>query len=123
MALIREIGFSRLHVFKYSSRPGTAAAGFQGHLPNEIKDKRSKEMIKLGEEMADEYRRHFIGSVQPVLVEKVVPYCYSEGFSPHYLRIRIYTPIKGKHWRGKLVNARLESIDGSYLKASPVHKK
>lgn len=123
MALVREIGFSRLHVFKYSPRPGTAAAGFSGHLPNEIKENRSKEMIKLGNEMAEEYQRRFIGSVQPVLVEKVMPYCYGEGFTPHYLRTRIYTPIKGRHWRGKLVNARLESIDGSMLKASPVHRR
>jgi len=123
MALVREIGFSRLHVFKYSPRPGTAAAGLSGHLPNEIKENRSKEMIKLGNEMAEEYQRRFIGSVQPVLVEKVIPYCYGEGFTPHYLRTRIYTPIKGRHWRGKLVNARLESIDGSMLKASPVHRR
>ena len=123
MALVREIGFSRLHVFKYSPRPGTAAAGLPGHLPNEIKENRSKEMIKLGNEMAEEYQRRFIGSVQPVLVEKVIPYCYGEGFTPHYLRTRIYTPIKGRHWRGKLVNARLESIDGSMLKASPVHRR
>jgi threonylcarbamoyladenosine tRNA methylthiotransferase MtaB len=122
MALIREIGFSRLHVFKYSSRPGTVAAGFSGHLPNEAKERRSKEMIKLGEEMADDYRRRFIGSVQPVLVEKMVPNNYGEGFTPHYLKVRIYTPYKGRHWRGKLVNARLESIDGPYMKAVAVRK-
>jgi threonylcarbamoyladenosine tRNA methylthiotransferase MtaB len=123
MRLIEEIGFSRLHVFKYSARPGTPAAELPGQLPNEVKDQRSKELIKLGEKMAIAYRRHFIGSVQPVLVEKVVPGIYAEGFSPHYLRVRIYSGNKNRHWRGKLINARLESIDGQQIKAVAVHKR
>lgn len=123
MKLIEEIGFSRLHVFKYSSRPGTLAAELPGQLPNEIKEQRSKEMIKLGEDMASAYRKRFIGSVQPVLVEKVVPGAYGEGFSPHYLRVRIYSGNKSRHWRGKLINARLESIDGPHLKAVAVYKR
>jgi threonylcarbamoyladenosine tRNA methylthiotransferase MtaB len=123
MKLIEEIGFSRLHVFKYSARPGTPAAELPNQLPSEIKDQRSKEMIKLGEEMAAAYHRRFIGSVQPVLVEKVVPGAYAEGFSPHYLRVRIYSGNKSRHWRGKLVNARLENTDGLQIKAVAVHKK
>lgn len=122
MALIEEVAFSRLHVFKYSSRPDTAAACLPGHLPNEVKEKRSREMIMLGESMADTYRRSFIGSVQPVLVENVLPHSYGEGYTPHYLRVRVYTPLKGLHWRGKLVSARLESIDGPHMKAVQVRK-
>ena len=80
-------------------------------------------MIKLGEEMAAAYHKRFIGSVQPVLVEKVVPEAYGEGFSPHYLRVRIYSNNKSRHWRGKLINARLESIDGPHLKAVAVYKR
>lgn len=122
LKLIEDIGFSRLHVFKYSARPGTPAAELPGHLSNDLKEARSKEMIALGQKMADQYRLHFVGSVQPVLVEKVVPGEYAEGFTPHYLRVRIYSENKGKHWRGKLINARLESLDGPYLKAVAVYK-
>jgi hypothetical protein len=56
-------------------------------------------------------------------VEKVVPGAYAEGFSPHYLRVRIYSGNKSGHWRGKLVNARLENTDGPQIKAVAVHKK
>ena len=123
MKLIEEIGFSRLHVFKYSPRPGTPAAELPGQLPREIKDQRSKELIRLGEEMAVAYRQRFLGTVQPVLVEKVAPGIYGEGFTPHYLRVRIYSGNKNRHWRGKLINARLESIDGPHIKAIAVHKR
>ncbi|MDW7738911.1 MAG: tRNA (N(6)-L-threonylcarbamoyladenosine(37)-C(2))-methylthiotransferase MtaB [Bacillota bacterium] len=117
MALIKAIGFSRLHVFKFSSRPGTRAAELPSPLPNEIKERRSREMIELGEKMASEYRRQFIGQRVPVLVEKVEPYSYGEGFTPHYLRVKVNTDLKAVHWRGKIVNALLEKEDGPYIKA------
>lgn len=123
MKLIGEIGFSGLHVFKYSPRPGTPAALFPGQVPGNIKEKRSKEMIELGREMASAYRSDFLGTVQPVLVEKVVPYSHGEGFTPHYLRVRIDMDIKGRHWRGKLVRARLEKEAGPDLVAVPLKRK
>lgn len=123
MKLIRDIGFSRLHVFKYSSRPGTGAAELNGHLPNKVKESRSREMIKLGEKLAYAYRKRFIGSIQPVLIEKIVPFNYGEGFTPHYLRVRIDSEIKGLHWRGKIINARLDRDEDSCMGAIPVKKR
>ncbi len=123
MKLISDIGFSRLHVFKYSSRPLTAAAAFPNHLPNQVKDCRSREMIQLGDKLAAEYRQQFLGSVQPILVEKVVPYTYGEGFTPHYLRARVNSSIKGLHWRGKEINARLEQIEGPHFIATHIKKR
>lgn len=123
MKLLEEIGFSRLHVFKYSSRPGTAAAEFSDHLPNQVRDSRSREMIELGEKMASEYRQRFIGTIQSVLVEKVLPYSYGEGFTPHYLRVKIDADIKGLHWRGREIDARLEQEEGNCLRAVHIRKK
>ncbi len=123
MKLIKDIGFSRLHVFKYSPRPGTPAADYSGRVPNELKDRRSKEMIALGEELASAYRQNFLGTVQPVLVEQVVPYSHAEGFTPHYLRVKINMEIKGLHWRGKLISARLEKEEGPEIIAVPLKRK
>ncbi len=115
MDLIREIGFSRLHVFKYSSRPGTRASSFCDQVANQIKDERSREMIALGEELALTYRSRFLGTSQPILVEKVVPYQHAEGFTPHYLRAKIVTQNKSLHWRGREVYAFLEKDEGSHI--------
>ncbi len=117
LSLIKDIGFSRLHVFKYSLRPGTAAAKMPGQLPNAVKDKRSREMIALGDKMAAQYRSQFIGTVHPVLVEKVEPYHFGEGFTPHYMRVRIKMDIKGRHWRNQIVRARIEGEENGILTA------
>ena len=55
-------------------------------------------------------RRH-LDTEQYVLVEKVLPYHYGEGFTPHYLRARVELKGKGRHWRGKLIKAKLTRIE------------
>ncbi len=120
--LVEEIGFSRMHVFKYSLRPGTAAASMPKQVTSETKDRRSHEMITLGNRLAREYNSQFTGTVQPVLVEKVVPYQYGEGFTPHYVRVRIKTGLKALHWRGSEINARILDQSGFLMSAEYVRK-
>ena len=44
----REIGFKKIHVFKYSKMAGTAAAAMDGQIDERIKNERSKKLIELG---------------------------------------------------------------------------
>lgn len=111
MSLVRKAGFSRLHVFKYSPRPGTPAAGYPLQVPQAEKERRSREMISLGQEAAAAFIDRYIHTEREILVEKVVPGAYGEGFTPHYLRTRIALKGKGHHWRGKLIKAKLERIE------------
>jgi len=120
MALVRDIGFSSLHVFKYSPRPGTAASTFPGQVNGEVKNERSKEMIALGREMSEQYRKGFIGSIQPLLVEKVDEYSYVEGFTPHYLRVRAAIRDKGDRYRGAEIKVKLRSIRHELMMAIPL---
>ncbi len=123
MKLVREIGFSKLHVFKFSPRPGTAAYTYPEQVPNEVKDKRSKDMIELGNKMHDEYKKMFIGSEQTVLVEKVEKYSAIEGFTPHYLRVKTAIDNRGNHYRGKEIQVCIDSARNNLLLASIVKRK
>ena len=68
---VQEIGFSRLHVFSYSARPGTAAANMPGHLPKEVKKERTTRMIALGERLSLAFHRRYEQDTRPVLWEAV----------------------------------------------------
>ncbi|HZV80835.1 MAG TPA: tRNA (N(6)-L-threonylcarbamoyladenosine(37)-C(2))-methylthiotransferase MtaB, partial [Geobacteraceae bacterium] len=48
--LILSLPLSYLHVFPYSSRPGTKAANMPGHLPPAVITSRAEELRRLGEE-------------------------------------------------------------------------
>ena len=45
----KKIGFSQIHVFKYSKRNGTRAAVMENQVDEQIKTKRSEVLIKQGE--------------------------------------------------------------------------
>ncbi|MDX1663373.1 MAG: tRNA (N(6)-L-threonylcarbamoyladenosine(37)-C(2))-methylthiotransferase MtaB [Candidatus Promineifilaceae bacterium] len=66
---VDEIGFSRLHVFPYSPRPGTAAAEMDGQLPKAVRKARAQEMIALGERLGLAFHRTYEGRTMDVLWE------------------------------------------------------
>lgn len=87
---VKEIKFSRIHVFKYSPRKGTPAASMEGQIDGNIKNIRSEELIKLGEELAQDFRNRFLNKNLRVLFEeenKKIANCY-EGYTTNYLRVR-----------------------------------
>ncbi len=86
--MIRKVGFSRIHVFPYSPRPGTPAAEMPGQLSESVKQQRSRELIALGREVALCYQRQWIGRITTVLPEEISDGCW-EGYSPEYLRVRL----------------------------------
>ena len=83
---IRKCGFSDMHIFPYSRRPGTPADKMPGQLNNAVKEQRSREAIAVAEEMSAQYRTAMIGSVQPVLFEEQDGEFFT-GHAPNYVKI------------------------------------
>lgn len=69
-AFVEKTGFYELHVFKYSRRAGTAADKMPDQVSDQIKTKRSSELIALGHLQSREFRRHYIGGTAEVLLEE-----------------------------------------------------
>lgn len=69
LALVRELGFVRLHVFPYSPRAGTAAAAMDGQLPEALRRERAAELVALGHELARAHAARLAGGIRPVLWE------------------------------------------------------
>lgn len=54
----RKLPLSYAHVFPYSIRPGTAAAKMKGHLPDNVKKARAKELRKIVSSKKKEFLKH-----------------------------------------------------------------
>jgi threonylcarbamoyladenosine tRNA methylthiotransferase MtaB len=89
---IGEIGFSRLHVFPYSQRPGTAAAKMDGHLPKALKKERVGRMIDLGHSLSLDFHHRFEGRWANVLWESAVGADEDGlrwlGYTDNYIRVQ-----------------------------------
>ena len=105
LTFIRKCGFSDMHIFPYSRRPGTPADKMSGQLNNAVKEARSREAIAVAEEMSLAYRTAMIGTIQPVLFEEPSGE-YFTGHTPNY--IKVYTP--GNHLHNQVLNVEITGI-------------
>ena len=104
VSLVRELALSRLHVFPYSPRPGTAAAAFPDQVAPDVKKDRVRELRALGEELHLAYCRRFIGREAAVLVEKAAGGT-AFGHCAHYLGVSF--PAAEPDLRGSLVSVKI----------------
>jgi threonylcarbamoyladenosine tRNA methylthiotransferase MtaB len=71
--VVREAGFSRIHVFSYSPRDGTQAAALRDDVPPRIKAERRQRLHEIEREQATAYYRSLLGRTLDVLVEGADP--------------------------------------------------
>ena len=69
LRLCQRVRFADLHVFPYSSRPGTSAAHFPDAVAAEEKAARSRALIDLGASHAEDFREALVGTTRTVLWE------------------------------------------------------
>lgn len=112
LRFVEEIGFSGLHVFKYSPRAGTKAATFKNQVPPEIKERRSREMIALGKKLAFDFAAGFLDTTMEILVEQQDEAGLWEGHTGNYLKVKFASE---QELRGALVQVKLKEVGQDYV--------
>lgn len=86
--VLKQINFSKLHVFPYSKRNGTVAADME-QIDDSVKKKRARVLLNLSKELEINYMNNFIGKDLNVLIEQNHDrYCV--GHTTNYLNVKIY---------------------------------
>lgn len=110
-----EVGFSKIHVFKYSQRKGTPAAEMKNQINGNIKNERSKKLIELGEKINKKLMGNLIGKEITVLIEERSKNdeTYVEGYSTNYFR----TKVKGniEDLKGSIIKVIIRNIEDEKL--------
>lgn len=79
---LKEINFSKMHVFKYSPRKGTKAAGFPNQVDGKIKDERSSKLIELSMKNEEAFASQYLGKEIEVLFENE-----HDGHTTNYIEV------------------------------------
>jgi threonylcarbamoyladenosine tRNA methylthiotransferase MtaB len=111
---VRQIKFSRIHVFKYSVREGTKAAEIEPKIIDSVKSERSKILIDLGERISREFMKKFIGRNLSVLIETEKNNDRYEGYTTNYLKVLLKSDINVKN---EIINVHIKGIRNDYLLA------
>jgi threonylcarbamoyladenosine tRNA methylthiotransferase MtaB len=95
LALLSRLPWSRLHVFPYSEREGTAALKIAPKVPQQTRKQRTKEFLDLSKKRNYSFCEKFIGkTLQNILFEshhEVAGECFAVGHAPNYLRCVLST--------------------------------
>ncbi|HEX5831787.1 MAG TPA: MiaB/RimO family radical SAM methylthiotransferase [Gemmatimonadaceae bacterium] len=116
VALVERLPFTYLHVFPFSSRPGTAAERLPDHLPPAVVARRAGELRALGARKGAAYRSARVGGMAEVVVQGRGG--TREGLTEDYLSVSLADPGLP---RGARVTCRLE-LAGDRLQAVPVQE-
>jgi threonylcarbamoyladenosine tRNA methylthiotransferase MtaB len=112
--LIEEVGFLRLHIFRYSPRPGTAAAHFPDQVPERIKIERARWLRELGERLSRMAKERYIGQRLQVLAEEKATDGRWRGWSENYIKVHI-APLSRELHPGEVAPVEVQELSGDHL--------
>lgn len=93
-AFLEKISFYEMHIFKYSKRKGTIAAGLPGQVPDDVKTVRSNLLLELEKKQSKEFRAYFVGKEVEVLFEETKEIggkAYQIGHTKDYVKVALLT--------------------------------
>ena len=114
---VEGVGFSKIHVFRFSPREGTPAAELPDQVPGPLKRRRGAELAELGRRLRQRYFHDLVGRPMQVLVESVVAGQPSlvVGTSERYAPVEL---LGGDDLVGRLVGCTAGSVAGGRIRAA-----
>ena len=120
--VVAEVGFSKLHVFRFSPRPGTAAAAMPDHVPGPVQQRRAAELADLGGRVRQRYFEGLLGRSLQVLVES--PLADHPGMLLG--TCERYAPVElpgGQDLRGRLVGVMARRLARGRIQGETVSER
>ena len=107
-ALIDSLPMTYLHVFPFSLRTDTPAERLGDHLSPQVKNRRSRRLIRLGEQKRLDFHRRFLGKELEVLVEgrRDKATGLATGMSDNYIKVLLSAPAEAAN---RILKVRVRS--------------
>lgn len=89
---LEQVSFAQMHIFKYSVRKGTIAEKMENQIAEDVKHKRSEELLVLEDGLEEKYQKNFIGQKEEILLEEMVSINdedYYVGHTRRYLKCAV----------------------------------
>ncbi|MDD4850783.1 MAG: MiaB/RimO family radical SAM methylthiotransferase, partial [Gemmiger sp.] len=114
MAFVCAQRFLKVHVFPYSRRAGTPAFDFEGQIPEQEKEARSRRMSAAADAIRAEVAAAMAGSNAEVLLETPLSGTIFSGYTRQYLPVAVTAP---GYKTGDIVPVTLGEWDGHRTRA------
>jgi threonylcarbamoyladenosine tRNA methylthiotransferase MtaB len=123
LGVVEQVGFRKLHVFRYSPRSGTPAAADSRRVDPAAARWRAVRLRELGEQIRTSWLKGTIGQKVRVLIERAVPSQKEsravdlDGLTDNYLRVRTSGPeaLVGRTMDVLVTSAGPDSVEGDIV--------
>jgi threonylcarbamoyladenosine tRNA methylthiotransferase MtaB len=109
--LIEELPLTYLHVFTYSSRPGTRSAAMFHPAPVTVARERNRVLRELAAGKKRRFMQSFLGGEVEAITLSAGDAEFTEALTDNYLKLR----LGGRHGANQWVKARVEDVSGDEL--------
>ncbi len=104
-ALIERLPFTYLHVFTYSSRPGTPSAEMPEQVPVHIARERNRALRQLAAKKKREFMQSFVGRELDAITLTHYDGEYTEALTDNYLKLHVRGQQTSNQWMRVMVEA------------------
>lgn len=105
---VKKIGFSKVHVFRYSRRQGTPADKMSNQIPESIKSKRATKMLNAVSLSEKNYLQSLAGKTVKVLFERENCTEFHRGYAEDYTLVKIPRENSEKSLRNQIFYVTIE---------------
>jgi threonylcarbamoyladenosine tRNA methylthiotransferase MtaB len=113
--MVEELPFTYLHVFTYSSRPGTPAAMSQ-QVPVHVARERNRILRELASAKKLAFMRSFVGKTIEAITLKVSDGERTDALTENYLKLRVDARIESNEW----ITACVKEVTDGYMVGAPL---
>jgi threonylcarbamoyladenosine tRNA methylthiotransferase MtaB len=112
--VVREVGFSKVHIFPFSPRRGTPAAEMTDQVPGPVRTARVQQLAELEGSLRELYFRRLVGRPLKVLVESPHPQRPDRwrGTACRYAPVELSA---SPSWTGQLVDVTPQRVEDGQL--------
>ena len=114
--MVEELPFTYLHVFTYSARPGTSAAGHAGQVPVGVARDRNRVLREIASKKKAAFMRSLVGTSVEAITLQSGGADFTEALTENYLKMKIPGHHEANHW----MNLEVEGGQGELLIGKPV---
>jgi threonylcarbamoyladenosine tRNA methylthiotransferase MtaB len=120
--IVKETGFAKIHVFRFSSRKNTPASRMRDFIDSKIINRRSEIMLELDRQSGYDFRNKFIGKTETILIENTKQF---SGRSERYFMVYLDTKddSEPKFKKNDIVKVTLLKNTKDGMIGKPLEKK
>ncbi len=113
-ALIERLPFTYLHVFTYSSRPGTPSAEMPEQVPVQVARERNRVLRELIAQKKSAFMESFVGREVEAITLTHFDGEFTEALTDNYLKLRMY----GQHGSNQWIRTSIHAVQSDALIAA-----